>query len=214
MLITFHSGWRMPRSYGFFFRIYCNPPAQGSARSYNTKPEFCLSKSVIKSKVIRKSAPVHFQEDQDWGHSNIELKSKVTKSGLFKTNADLNEYRCSVQILTYFQGLTSYVMVISRFGMYPERIDRAKNQYFELATKSTSVSSSRTKDELIDIAEKLQKQPSISRNGSKKSLGNDLDQLTKDNHHELKLSPYPSLTLIVQPNKIDYTERSKFEFCY
>ena len=98
-------------------------------------------------------------------------------------------------------------MAISRFGMPPERILQG--------TKSTLVSRSRTKDKLIaDIAEKHQKQPTISRNGSKKSLGNDLDQLTKDNHHELKLSPSPSLTLIVQPNKIDYTERSKFKFCY
>ena len=96
-------------------------------------------------------------------------------------------------------------MAISRFEMHHERILHG--------TKPTLVSRSRTKDELIDIAEKHQRQPNISRNGSKKSLGNDLDQLTKDNHHELKLSPYPSLTLIVQPNKIDYTERSKFEFC-
>ena len=99
MLITFRSEWRLPRTYGFFFRIYCNPPIQGPARSYNTKPEFCLSKSVIKSKVSRRSAPVHFQKDKDWIHPSIELKSKVTKSGLLKTKANLDEYRCSLQIL-------------------------------------------------------------------------------------------------------------------
>ena len=41
-------------------------------------------------------------------------------------------------------------------------------------------------------------------------LGHDLDQLTKGNQHEVNLSPHPSLTIMVQPNKIDYTERSKY----
>ena len=40
-------------------------------------------------------------------------------------------------------------------------------------------------------------------------LGHDLDQLTKGNQHEVNLSPYPSLTIMVQPNKIDYTKRCK-----
>ena len=39
-------------------------------------------------------------------------------------------------------------------------------------------------------------------------LGHDLDQLTIGNQHELDLSPHPSLTVMVQPNKIDYSERS------
>ena len=42
----------------------------------------------------------------------------------------------------------------------------------------------------------------------RKDLGHDLDQLTKYNHHEVNLSPHPSLTIMVQPNKIDYSERS------
>ena len=42
----------------------------------------------------------------------------------------------------------------------------------------------------------------------KKDLGHDLYQLTQGNQHEVNLSPYPSLTIMVQPNKIDYTERS------
>ena len=43
----------------------------------------------------------------------------------------------------------------------------------------------------------------------KKDLGHDLYQLTKGNMHEVNLSPYPSLTVMVQPNKIDYTKRCK-----
>ena len=44
----------------------------------------------------------------------------------------------------------------------------------------------------------------------RKYLGHDLDQLTKGNQHEVNLSPHPSLTIMVQPNKIDYTERSMY----
>ena len=43
----------------------------------------------------------------------------------------------------------------------------------------------------------------------KKDLGHDLYQLTQGNQHEVNLSPYPSLTIMVQPNKIDYTKRCK-----
>ena len=42
----------------------------------------------------------------------------------------------------------------------------------------------------------------------RKDLGHDLDQLTKGNQHEVNLSPHPSLTIMVQPNKLDYSERS------
>ena len=49
--------------------------------------------------------------------------------------------------------------------------------------------------------------PRSTRLNVRKNLGHDLDQLTKDNHHEVNLSPHPSLTIMVQPNKIDYTER-------
>ena len=50
--------------------------------------------------------------------------------------------------------------------------------------------------------------PRSSRKNIRNDLGHDLDQLTKGNHHELVLSPHPSLTVMVQPNKIDYSERS------
>lgn len=49
---------------------------------------------------------------------------------------------------------------------------------------------------------------SSSNKGLKKDLGHDLDQLTRNNQHEVNLTPHPSLTIMVQPNKIDYSERS------
>ena len=49
--------------------------------------------------------------------------------------------------------------------------------------------------------------PRSTRPNVRKDLGHDLDQLTKRNQHESNLSPHPSLTIMVQPNKIDYTER-------
>ena len=45
---------------------------------------------------------------------------------------------------------------------------------------------------------------------ARNDLGHDLDQLTKGNQHEVNLSPHPSLTIMMQPNKIDYTERSMY----
>ena len=50
--------------------------------------------------------------------------------------------------------------------------------------------------------------PRSTRTNVRKDLGHDLDQLTKHNQHELDLSPHPSLTIMVQPNKIDYSQRS------
>ena len=47
-------------------------------------------------------------------------------------------------------------------------------------------------------------------NDFKKDLGHDLYQLTKGNQLEVNLSPYPSFTIMVQPNKIDYTEQSMY----
>ena len=47
-----------------------------------------------------------------------------------------------------------------------------------------------------------------SNKGFKKDLGHELDQLTKGNQHEVNLSPHPSLTIMVQPNKIDYSKKS------
>ena len=56
----------------------------------------------------------------------------------------------------------------------------------------------------------LQMHPRSTGLNVRKNLGHDLDQLTKDNHHEVNLSPHPSLTIMVQPNKIDYSERGIF----
>ena len=42
-----------------------------------------------------------------------------------------------------------------------------------------------------------------------KGLGHDLHQLTKGNYHEVNLSPNPSLTIMVQPNKIDYSKNGR-----
>ena len=53
-----------------------------------------------------------------------------------------------------------------------------------------------------------QMDPRSSRKNDRNDLGHDLDQLTKGNQHEVNLSPHPSLTVMVQPNKIDYSERS------
>ena len=47
-----------------------------------------------------------------------------------------------------------------------------------------------------------------TRKNPRQGLGHDLDQLTKGNQHVLDLSPHPSLTVMVQPNKIDYSQRS------
>ena len=52
--------------------------------------------------------------------------------------------------------------------------------------------------------------PRSLRKNVRNDLGHDLDQLTKGNQHEVSLSPHPSLTIMVQPNKIDYTERSMY----
>ena len=52
--------------------------------------------------------------------------------------------------------------------------------------------------------------PRSTRPNVREDLGHDLDQLTKRNQHEMNLSPHPSLTIMVQPNKIDYTERSMY----
>ena len=55
-----------------------------------------------------------------------------------------------------------------------------------------------------------QMHPRFTRLNVRKNLGHDLDQLTIDNHHEVSLSPHPSLTIMVQPNKIDYSERGVY----
>ena len=57
-----------------------------------------------------------------------------------------------------------------------------------------------------------QMHPRSTKKDARKGLGHDLNQLTKDNHHEVNLSPHPSLTVMVQPNKIDYSDRSILKF--
>ena len=86
MLISFRSGWRLPRTYGFFFRIYCNPPSQGFSRTYNTKPEFCLSKSIVKSKFSNSKPLRKFGKDQNSKHSDYELERFGRKGKLDKRN--------------------------------------------------------------------------------------------------------------------------------
>ena len=92
MLISFRSGWRLPRTYGFFFRIYCNPLSQGSSRSYNTKPEFCLSKSIVKSKFSNRKPQRKFGKDQNISVPDHKLKSKSRRSER-KEKSDDNEYQ-------------------------------------------------------------------------------------------------------------------------
>ena len=97
MLISFHSGWRLPRTYGFFFRIYCNPPAQGFSRTYNTKPEFCLSKSIVKSTFRNMKLLKKFGNDQNFDYIDHKLKSKQRRSGLKRELDNYkypNDYRC------------------------------------------------------------------------------------------------------------------------
>ena len=92
MLISFRSGWRLPRTYGFFFRIYCNPPSQGSSRSYNTKPEFCLSKSIVKSRFDNRKPQRKFGKHKKFSFPDDELncKSRISRR---KGKSDNNEYQ-------------------------------------------------------------------------------------------------------------------------
>ena len=95
MLISFRSGWRLPRTYGFFFRIYCNPPSQRSSRSYNTKPEFCLSKSIAKSKFSSRNLLRKLGKDHESNNSDLNLKSKERSGHKGKLHNKRNpiEYR-------------------------------------------------------------------------------------------------------------------------
>ena len=113
MLISFRSGWRLPRTYGFFFRIYCNPPSQGSSRSYNTKPEFCLSKSIVKSKFNNRNPLTKFGKDnQNINIPDPELKSKLRRSGQKGKGSDdkefPNQYRYVLQMKSAFIALVSF----------------------------------------------------------------------------------------------------------
>ena len=99
---------------------------------------------------------------------------------------------------------------------------RKHNDELETIHSSPSIQNPEKQHPILDLYSKskeLKKGPnnqfrssrmvsSSLNNGIKKDLGHDLDQLTKGNQHESNLSPHPSLTIMVQPNKIDYSERS------
>ena len=90
-------------------------------------------------------------------------------------------------------------------------IERRNLRYPELNRfKSSRKSIGRTKTGLMNLYSAFQMHLGSTKKDARKGLGHDLDQLTKGNQHEVNLSPHPSLTIMVQPNKIDYTERSKY----
>ena len=114
MLISFRSGWRLPRTYGFFFRIYCNPPSQGSSRTYNTKPEFCLSKSIVKSKFNDRRQPRESVNRQNWEHSGFEAKSKKRSEDTEKKS--IKEYP-NEQRYNYDLHLRQFYHLLSDAGL-------------------------------------------------------------------------------------------------
>ena len=83
----------------------------------------------------------------------------------------------------------------SQETQYPKFNDYYKTKQLDFKTKSNSMS---------------QMYSRLSIKNARKYLGHDLDQLTKDNQHEVNLSPHPSLTIMVQPNKIDFTKRCMY----
>ena len=119
MLISFRSGWRLPRTYGFFFRIYCNPPSQGSSRTYNTKPEFCLSKSIVKSKFNDRKQPRVSVSRQNWEHSGFEAKSKKRSEGTEKKSIKEypNEKRYIYLVSNYDLPLHQFDHLLSDAGL-------------------------------------------------------------------------------------------------
>ena len=95
--------------------------------------------------------------------------------------------------------------------MQESMFERRKLRYPELNRfKSSRKSIGRTKTGLMNLYSASQMHLRSTKKDARKGLGHDLDQLTKGNQHEVNLSPHPSLTIMVQPNKIDYTERSKY----
>ena len=100
---------------------------------------------------------------------------------------------------------------------------RKRNNEFEARHSSSQIQNQEKQHPILNLYSKTTKQvkkdkknqsmsrrmfSSSSNKGSKKDLGHDLHQLTKGNQQEANLSPHPSLTIMVQPNKIDYTKRS------
>ena len=91
------------------------------------------------------------------------------------------------------------MLVQSQEKQHPILSHYSKTSQLDFKRKSTSTS---------------QMQPRSSRKNTRKELGHDLYQLTKGKNHEVNLSPHPSLTIMVQPNKIDYSKRSTIHHLY
>ena len=92
----------------------------------------------------------------------------------------------------------------NQFDLRLQSVQRQEKQHpiLNLYSKTTQLNSKPNSTFMSQM------HPRSTRLNFRKNLGHDLDQLTKDNHHEVNLSPHPSLTIMVQPNKIDYSERS------
>ena len=116
---------------------------------------------------------------------------------------------------------------LNRFQLSGKSIGRTKTGLMNLYSKDfhnefdampQSVQSQEKQHSILNLYSKTnskpkstftsQMHPRSTRPNVRKDLGHDLDQLTKRNQHESNLSPHPSLTIMVQPNKIDYSERS------
>ena len=116
---------------------------------------------------------------------------------------------------------------LSRFQLSKRLIGRTKTGLINLYSKEfnnqfdarlQSVQSQEKQHPILNLYSKTnfkpkstftsQMHPRSTRPNVRKELGHDLDQLTKRNQHESNLSPHPSLTIMVQPNKIDYSRRS------
>ena len=206
MFISFRSSWRLPRTYGFFFRIYCNPPAKGSSRTYNTKPEFCLSKSIIKSKFISRNNQRQIFKDQNWNPPENESKANLIKP---ESRGELEDYSNQYQDPEIIHNQSSRKLKGTSMFNYNYRDDNTNHnsRFMSIQSSKTNQFDSKPKSRSMS---KIFSQSSMK--GFEKSLGHDLDQLTKGNHHEVNLSPYPSLTIMVQPNKIDYSKRRMYMY--
>ena len=196
MLISFRSRWRLPRSYGFLFRIYCNPPSQEISRTYNTKPEFCLSNSIVRSKFSKRTQTIKVEKDQKLDHYDLVQRSNLRKS---ESNAKLtfkdipnehHHYNFSRQSGPVFTG----------------QVKQSTRQHpiLDLYFKTKQLENNHRGQPLSQMVSRSLKKD------TEKGLGHDLDQLTKGNYHEVNLSPNPSLTIMVQPNKLDYANTSEY----
>ena len=98
-------------------------------------------------------------------------------------------------------------------GLMNHYFKDARPTSFQIQEKQHPILNLYSKTKQLNLKPKrtLTSQIVLSRNSMpnlRKDLGHDLDQLTEGNQHEVNLSPHPSLTIMVQPNKIDYSQRS------